>query len=136
MTVKISGKYLGNKKVELTHLPSGSVIRTDAPKDNQGEGSLFSPTDLVAAGLGSCLLTIIAIVAERDDINVVGMHMNVEKHMASSPRRIAQLPVSIHLPSAIDEPDRGKLEAAARACPVHHSLAIETKIALNFIYDV
>ena len=83
MSVKINGRYIGTKKVELIHEPSGETVRTDAPRDNGGEGSLFSPTDLVAAALGSCAVTTIAIVAERSEIDLEVLEFSVEKEMSS-----------------------------------------------------
>lgn len=136
MTVTITGRYLGNKKVELIHEPSGATLITDAPKDNLGDGSKFSPTDLVAAALGSCIITTIAIVAERDGIDVTNSHMSVTKHMSTSPRRIGELPVTLHLPKSLTVEQRAKLERTARTCPVHHSLHGDIKADITFTYDV
>ena len=135
MSVKISGTYAGNKKVTLIHGPSQSKIGTAAPVDNNGDGSSFSPTDLVAAALGSCMMTIIGIVAERDGIDVSNMKMEVEKSMSPSPRRIAELPVVLYLPAELGEAERKKLEAAAKTCPVHHSLHPEISIPIEFVYE-
>ena len=136
MNVEIQGSYLGNKKVKLTHGPSSAEIVTDSPRDIQGEGKYFSPTDLVAAALGSCMLTLIAIVAEKDKVDVSGMSMNIEKHMHIAPRRISALPVIIHLPKKLSREQRQKLEKAAMTCPVHHSLHPEISVPVEFIYDV
>ena len=136
MSVGITGKYLGQKKCELRHEPSGSILVTEAPKDNGGEGLSFSPTDLVGAALGSCIMTTIAIVAERGGVSVEGMYMRVEKHMNQDPRRIAQLPVEIHMPEALQPTERQKLERAGLACPVHKSLHAEVQMPIHFIYDV
>lgn len=136
MSVKISGSYKGKKKVDLTHLDSGSVISTDAPRDNSGDGSKFSPTDLVAAAFGSCVMTTIAIVAERGGLSVEGMHMSVEKHMSQDPRRIGALPLTVHLPKALLPHERQKLERAGLGCPVHHSLHPEVRCDITFLYDV
>lgn len=133
--VVITGTYKGNKRIELHHGPSGVTITTDAPKDNQGEGRSFSPTDLAAASLGACMLTVISIVAERDGIDLAGMSMRVEKHMATNPRRIARLPLQIHLPAHLTQDQRKKLENTARTCPVHHSLHPDVNVELNFLYD-
>lgn len=135
MSVRVTGRYLGNKRNELVHEPSGTAITTAAPVDNQGDGSTFSPTDLCAASLGACQVTVMAIVAERDGIDLSGTHWSVEKTMAQSPRRIGLLKVEIHLPKNLDAAARSKLEAAARACPVHHSLHPEVKVEAAFIYD-
>lgn len=136
MTVSISGKYLGGLRVELSHEPSGTALTTSAPKDNHGDGASFSPTDLVAAALGSCMMTVMAIVAERDSISLVGMRMSIEKHMGSAPRRIARMPLQIHLPMQLSDAHRQKLENAARTCPVHHSLHPDVVVELTFLYDV
>lgn len=137
MTVVVTGRFVGGTKVELLHEQSGSTVITDAPRDNHGEGSAFSPTDLVAGALGSCMMTIVAIIAKRDGLNVDGMWFRVEKHMAADPpRRIAKLPLTLHLPRALDSLLREKLERAARTCPVHHSLRGDIEVDLNVSYDV
>jgi len=136
VAVEITGRYIGKLKTEMTHGPSGAVLRTAAPADNQGDGSSFSPTDLAAAALASCMVTTLAIVAERDGIDLSGVSFRVEKHMASDPRRIASLPVEIHLPASLAPAARQKLERAASTCPVHRSLAPELEKAVRFVYDV
>jgi putative redox protein len=135
MSVHVTGRYLGNKRVELKHGPTGSTIITDAPKDNHGEGSTFSPTDLVAAALGACMLTVMSIVAERDGISLAGMTVEVTKQMADQPRRIGSLPVVIHMPKALSPEQRIKLERVARTCPVSHSLNPLIEAEIGFIYD-
>lgn len=136
MSIVITGNYLGNKRVEITHVDSGATIRTVAPKDNNGDGSLFSPTDLFAASLGSCILTIIAIVADRDNIDLDGSHFRVEKHMSASPRMVKTLNVEIHLPEAPNEETRKKLERAGGNCPVHHSIHPDVEVLIAYTYDV
>lgn len=136
MTVRVTGKSLGGKKIELTHAESGYSLTTDAPKDNNGDGSSFSPTDLVGASLGSCMLTIIAIYGEKNGIDVEPMSFVVDKTMSSTPpRRIAQLDLDISLPARLSPEQRERLERAAKSCPVHHSLHPDTKLNLNFIYQ-
>ncbi len=134
MSVKMTGKYLGNKKLELCHEQSGSKIYTAAPLDNQGDGSSFSPTDLCTVSLGACMLTVIAIVAERSSIDLSGMHFEVTKEMQESPRRIGKIALDIYMPKGLDPETRLKLERAAQTCPVHHSLSpqIETQIRFNY----
>lgn len=135
--VKMSGRYLGRKKCSLTHEPSGTQIETDAPKDNQGEGSRFSPTDLVASALATCVLTTIAIVAERDGHSLDGSYFEVTKEMVSQPtRRIGTLTVKIYLPRSIPEAYRSKLEHTAHACPVHKSLHPEVQMPISLEYVV
>jgi len=134
MAVEITGKYIGNLKTELTHGPSGTVIRTAAPVDNQGDGSSFSPTDLAATSLGACMLTLIAIVGERDGLDLTGLSFRLEKHMASDPRRIGAIPVTITMPEGLSAAQRKKLETAALTCPVHKSLAEGVDKPVEFVY--
>jgi putative redox protein len=135
--VKMTAIYQGNLHCEVTHEPSGSKIETDAPRDNQGLGERFSPTDLVGAALASCILTTMGIMARRDGIAMEGAHTEAEKEMVSSPeRRIGALKVSVHLPASLTTDQRRKLEAAARHCPVHRSLLPEISIPLQFAYDM
>ncbi len=136
MSVGIAGRYIGQKKCEMVHEPSGSLLITEAPKDNGGEGKSFSPTDLVAAAYGSCVVTTIAIVAERGGIDITGMHWRIEKHMQQEPRRIGDLPLEVHLPARLSDDERAKLERAGRACPVHKSLHPDVKAEIVFIFDV
>jgi putative redox protein len=136
MSVTIEGSYLGRKRCRLVHAPSGAEIMTDAPRDNAGEGALFSPTDLVAAGLGCCTMTILAILAERTGLDLTGMRMSVIKEMRSDPRRIGSLTVEIHLPAALEAQDRTKLERAADTCPVAASLHPDVQVDLSFRYDL
>lgn len=133
--VKIQATYQGQKHCLALHEESGSTLETDAPKDNQGLGEKFSPTDLVGTALGTCILTTIAIVAERDNVDVKGSKIFVEKVMNDKPRKIGALNVEIHLPAAIPEDYRKKVEHAANACPVKKSLAadIATPVTLKFI---
>ena len=136
MSVKINGKYLGNKNTELTHGPSSATLRTAAPLDNNGDGSSFSPTDMIAAAAGSCMLTIMDIYAERNSIDLTGTHFSVEKEMQTSPRRIGKITIEFHLPSGLDAEQRKKLENAALTCPVHKSLHPEVELPTEFLYDL
>jgi putative redox protein len=133
--VKIDIEYEGDLHCRLTHGPSGQVIVTDAPKDNQGKGEAFSPTDLAAAALGSCMATIMGIVARRHDIDLRGMKVEVIKEMATQPaRRIGRLAVAFQMPRALPPEQRSMLENAALACPVHRSLCPEVRIDATFNY--
>lgn len=132
--VKMSIVYQGQLHCELTHEPSQSKIETDAPKDNQGKGERFSPTDLVGAALGSCILTTIAIVAERDGISIEGATAQVEKEMIAKPRRIGSLTVSVRLPAALTANQRRKLEETAHHCPVHKSIHPDVQMPITFTY--
>jgi putative redox protein len=134
MGVQITGEYLAGLRTAMTHGPSGVTIRTAAPLDNNGDGSSFSPTDLVAAALGSCMITTMAIVAQREGIPFSGAHFSVEKHMRSDPRRVARLPVRIRMPASLPPDARTRLEAVARGCPVVHSLAPGVEKHVEFLY--
>jgi putative redox protein len=135
MAVEISGKYTGKLGTEMTHGPSGAVLTTAAPVDNQGDGSSFSPTDLVAAAMASCMVTTMAIVAARDGLDLSNVTFRVEKHMSTEPPRIiARLPVSIYMPAGLSPEARTKLERAAHHCPVHRSLLPEVEKDVKFEY--
>jgi putative redox protein len=132
--VKMLVTYQGQKHCQLIHEPSSSEIETDAPKDNQGKGERFSPTDLMGAALGSCILTTMAMVAERDGISIDGATAEVVKEMVANPRRIGVLRVTIHLPAKLTESQRKKLEEVAHHCPVHQSLHPDIQVPLAFSY--
>lgn len=130
--VEIHTVYEGSLRTRATHGPSRSVLLTDAPVDNHGKGESFSPTDLVATALGSCMLTILAIVAEQQGIDVAGSRVHVVKEMGAEPRRhIARLRVTLSLPE-IDAAHRATLEAAARSCPVAESLGERLEQRIDF----
>ena len=131
-----TARYEGHLRTEATHTASGTVIQTDAPVDNHGRGEAFSPTDLVGTALGTCILTTMAIVAERHQLDLVGASFRMEKIMTSEPpRRIAQLTVELHLPAALGERDRALLERTAHTCPVALSLNPEIKQEVRFVYE-
>ena len=133
--VQIDVEYTGDLHCKLTHGPSGAQIATDAPKDNEGKGEAFSPTDLVAAALGACMLTIMGIVARRHRLDMTGAKAHVEKGMVNDPiRRIGSLPIVITLPVALTPKDRKILEAAALTCPVHKSLHPDIDSKVEFLY--
>lgn len=121
--------YQGNLRTSATHLKSGTTILTDAPVDNQGKGEAFSPTDLAATSLGSCMLTIMGIAARNHGIDIVGSKVEITKVMASDPRRINRIEAVMKMPSNdYSSKERKILEAAAKGCPVHHSLNPEIEI--------
>lgn len=122
--------------MELRHEASGAVITTSAPKDNLGDGLLFSPTDLIGASLASCMITTIAILAEKRGLTIEPMTVEVEKIMQTAPRRVAELPVTIHLPKRLSLEERSFAEQAAKGCPVHASLHAEVKISVQMVYDL
>ena len=126
--------YLGDLRTECTH-SSGVSIQTDAPKDNQGKGECFSPTDLLAVSLGSCMLTIMGITARRLKIDLKGTTVEVQKEMATTPpRRVARLIVHFRSPARISIDVQKKLEEAAIHCPVHLSLHPEIKQEIDFVW--
>lgn len=135
MTVEIKGKYKGDLRVEITHGPSKSIIETDAPKDNNGKGERFSPTDMVVSALGACMLTIMGIVAKRDGIKLEGVTFRGEKHMAENPRRIGKIVLEIFMPQGLNDQQKKKLESAAHTCPVHKSIHPEIEQDIKFIYQ-
>lgn len=128
-------EYKGNLRTEAIHLESGTIILTDAPKDNQGNGESFSPTDLTATSLASCMLSIMGIVARRDNIDIVGIKTEVTKVMYAEPRRIGEIHVKLMMPkNNYSEKERKLLENAAYTCPVAKSLHPDIIQKIEFIY--
>ncbi len=127
-------KYLGNLRTEATHLRSGHTFITDAPVDNHGKGEYFSPSDTVCSALGSCMLTLMGIAANTHHISLGQITVDVLKHMASNPRRIARIDVHIHFDRDYSVHDKKILETAALTCPVAQSLHpdIEQVVAFNY----
>ncbi|GDY01299.1 redox protein [Planctomycetota bacterium] len=128
----ITAHYDGDLSTTATHGPSGATIHTDAPKDNEGQGRFFSPTDLVASALGSCMLTIMGIVARRHGLDLRGATAKVTKEMNQNPRRIGKLPVLITLPGTFTAEQKQLLETAAHGCPVHKSLHPDIASPIRF----
>ena len=129
---QIKVEYLGDLRTQSIHLESGHRIETDAPLDNQGLGRKFSPTDLLASALGSCLLTIMGIVAKRHDINMIGSRAEIVKIMSDNPRKISNLDVNIFLDENLDKKNKLILKRAADLCPVHNSLNKDINVKINF----
>ena len=133
--VAIQLEYLGDLHTKAVHGPSGAELFTDAPKDNQGRGESFSPTDLVATALGSCMLSVMGIAARSLNLDIVGATATVEKEMAAAPtRRIERLSVRIRVPHALSPEDRQRLELAAHTCPVHKSLHPDVQMPIEFTW--
>ncbi len=132
MTSKVT--YLGNLRTESTHIKSGNSFLTDAPIDNNGKGEAFSPTDTIATGLASCMLTVMGIKATNMGVDMNGSSAEVTKTMASNPRRISKIEIIFKLPLELDEKTKVILENTAKTCPVHHSLHpdIEKDISFNW----
>lgn len=136
MAVEIEIGYEGNLRCRAVHGPSGEKLATDAPVDNNGRGETFSPTDLMATALGSCMATIMGIVAERKGINLQGMTVRVEKQMSEDlPRRIARLPVEIRMPLAEDSGYKDLMVNSALTCPVHQSLRADIEVPIDWRWE-
>lgn len=135
MAKTITGEYQGNLRNELTHVQSKKTILTDAPTDNKGKGEAFSPTDLVCAALGACMMTIMGVMAREHDFNIDGTTYTIEKTMSADPRRIGQIDVVFNFP-ALDFTSKQQtmLWKAAENCPVLKSLNedIIVNIKMNF----
>ena len=127
--------YDGNLRTSAEHLDSGSIINTDAPKDNQGLGEKFSPTDLVCVSLASCMLTIMGIAMQKYNIDLQGTTASVKKTMGTEPRMISKIDITIKFNTSFDEKVKTVLERSALNCPVHKSLSNDIKKNINFIYS-
>ncbi|QMV17906.1 OsmC family peroxiredoxin [Granulicella sp. 5B5] len=132
--VTIQMEYEGDLHCRAVHGPSGTALATDAPKDNQGRGESFSPTDLVATALGTCMLTTMAIMARTLNVEIAGAKATVEKEMTPAPRRIGSLATTVHMPTALDADTQLKLERAAHTCPVLRSLHPDVNAPITFIW--
>lgn len=134
MTSKVI--YTGELRTSCVHLRSGDEFITDAPVDNNGLGQAFSPTDTVATGLASCMLTMMGIKARDMELDLKNSVAEVTKHMAADPRRISQIDVEIHLPATITDKQKKILEHTARTCPVIFSLHPDIKKEVVFHWDL
>jgi putative redox protein len=137
MAVQINIAYEGGLHSTATHGPSGRTVQTDAPLDNGGKGESFSATDLVATALGSCMGTVMGLVANRHQLDISGLQITVVKEMTADPvRRIGSLTTRLVFPAGkpLTAEQRAMLEAAARACPVKHSLHPDVKTPVEFVY--
>lgn len=130
--VQIDIAYHGQLRCKAVHQPSSTGLQTDAPVDNQGLGESFSPTDLLATALGTCMLTIMGITAQKHGWALEGSTARVKKHMVADPaRRVGRLDVHIRVPAEFDEPAREVLLAAARGCPVTNSVSDKIDVRLE-----
>lgn len=132
MTSKIT--YLGDLRTSAIHLQSGTEILSDAPIDNNGKGEAFSPTDMLATSLGSCMMTIMAIKARDMNVNLEGSTVNVIKEMQTEPRRIGKIGIKMNMNANVSEKERLILERVAMNCPVHLSLNPEIEKEISFIW--
>jgi putative redox protein len=127
--------YSGNLRTEATHLKSGKTIITDAPIDNNGKGEAFSPTDLLATSLGCCMITIMGIIANNNNIQIDGTTIEITKIMESNPRRVSEVIVEFKMNgNAYSGKEKQLLENAARTCPVAKSLSADLKQTIIFNY--
>lgn len=126
--------YKNNLRTEAQHIASGQKIITDAPLDNNGKGEAFSPTDLVATALASCMITIMAIAAEKNGIKISETSASVKKIMGTNPRTISDIVIEIKMSKDLALKDRKRLEKAALACPVHKSLHPDMNKEITFSY--
>lgn len=126
--------YLGDLRTSATHNRSGNKLTTDAPVDNEGKGEFFSPTDLVATALASCMLTIMGKSAKVHNFDMENTRAEVEKVMGSNPRRIAEIIINLHFPHDYPEKVKKILSLAAKECPVSQSLHPDTKQTIIFHY--
>jgi len=137
MSVEIDIVYEGDLRCTATHGPSKQTLTTDAPLDNGGRGEAFSPTDLVAAGVGTCVVTIMGLVAQKSGLDITGTRIHVAKEIVAQPhRRIGPLRITVTLPpgAELSEAARAKLERAAALCPAKQSLHPDVNVVINFVY--
>lgn len=134
MTSKVT--YNGELRTECIHLQSNDSFVTDAPVDNNGLGQAFSPTDTVATGLASCMLTMMGIKANGLEVDLKGTTASVTKHMAASPRRISKIEVEVQLPKEISDKNRKILVHTANTCPVHYSLHPDIEKVITYNWDL
>ncbi|MBW2962858.1 OsmC family protein [Mesonia aestuariivivens] len=132
MTSKVT--YQGNLRTTCEHIKSKANFLTDAPVDNKGKGEAFSPTDIVATALASCMLTIIGIKAEQSDFSIVDAYAEVTKTMATEPRRISKLEVHLYFMQSYTQKQKKMIEHAAKTCPVHFSLHPDIEKIITFNY--
>ena len=130
--VRIDATYDGNLRCSATHGPSGAKLITDAPVDNMGKGESFSPTDLLATSMITCIMTIVAIRADSKEIDVSGMTGSVEKSMAANPRRVSKLEIIVNLPSNLNMDDRAWLITEGCNCPVCMSVSESMEVDVTF----
>ncbi len=127
--------YEGNLRTRMTHLYSGTEVLSDAPLDNQGLAQAFSPTDMVATSLGSCMMTVMGIKARAMNLDLKGTEIEIIKVMASDPRRISEIQATVKFPkSNFEEKDKTILENTARTCPVAKSLHPDIKQEMKFVW--
>ena len=133
MTTSTS-KYSGELRTQSVHTQSGETYITDAPKDNEGKGEAFSPTDIVATSLANCMMTIMGIVSKRKGLIIEGTEAKIDKFMGTDPRRITEIKIDFYFPVDFSEDERKLLEKSALNCPVAKSLSSDLKQNIEFHY--
>lgn len=131
---KVICKYAGQFRCEATLEANGAKVFTDPPRESKGRGEYYSPTDLVAAALGNCMLTMMAYVADRAGVNLADATVEVHKELSNPPGRIAAIKVTIRMPASLTREQRARMEKYARTCPIHHSLAADVDKTVEFVY--
>lgn len=131
----IESKYLGELRTEAIHIRSGERIITDAPLDNHGKGQAFSPTDLMSASLGSCMITLMGISAGAHGFELKPVDLKITKIMVANPRRVGEIVLEFAIHGTYSEKEKKILEAAALSCPVALSLHPDLKQTVSFTYD-
>ena len=133
--ITVKSTYTGGLRTNAQHVRSGNEFITDAPVDNNGKGEAFSPTDTVAAALGSCMMTVMAIAGEKEGIDMSGMHLETTKIMAANPRRISELKVDFYWDNCTaSESDRKWLKNVGLNCPVAKSLSTDLVLNITFYF--
>ena len=132
--ITIETTYDGELRTRSKHMRSGTIIQTDAPPDNEGKGEFFSPTDLLSASLGTCMITVMGIAAKKHNIDLSSARIEVEKIMQASPRKVAEIRVKIFLNRTYPEKEKNILETAGKTCPVALRLHPDLKQVIDFIY--
>ena len=133
----VKATYLGNLRTECEHLQSGTRIITDAPVDNHGKGESFSPTDLCATSLATCMMTIMGLYAQNTGLDLTGTEIEITKVMAADPRRIGEIGLVFRMPPAeFSDKHRKALERAAQTCPVHYTLSEEVRVLTEFVWQI
>jgi putative redox protein len=133
--VRIDAVYEGDLHTSGHHIPSGARLSTDAPVDNQGRGESFSPTDLLTTALGSCMLTVMGIVARREGWALEGARLAMEKHMSEGPRRVSKVVLRFEMPAGLPPASHPVLEQAARSCPVAQSVHPGIDVNVHFEWE-
>jgi putative redox protein len=132
--VTITVAYNGDLHCEAVHGPSSTTLATDAPLDNGGRAESFSPTDLVATALGTCMLTVMGLKARALEVDIAGASATIEKEMTGAPRRIGKLTATVRMPRDLPQDIRRQLEQAAITCPVYQSLSEKTEKDVRFVW--